>query len=193
MSLICYKQHQDALGAVLSETVGTSGLGLCDVITVQSDAPALTALDLIVKHKLSGVRAIIHENGPHSLTPTQIGIVDSDGVMVTTVSCSDLRVVTTGKRFRLVGISSLQLVQKSRALEANARPAIVCVRITTHLTDIIKRLAATGLHRVYILDDDEKPIGVISLYVLSCQLGSLTYSLTHSLTHSLTLAHPGAT
>jgi CBS domain-containing protein len=57
----------------------------------------------------------------------------------------------------------LQLVQKSRALEANARPAIVCVRATTRLVDIIKRLAATGLHRVYVLDDHEKPVGVISL------------------------------
>ena len=110
--------------------------------------------------------------------------------MVTTVSCSDLRVVTTGKRFRLVGISSLQLVQKSRALEANARPAIVCVRLTTHLTDIIKRLAATGLHRVYILDDDEKPIGVISLYVpCPClHMGHARYFLYN---HSLS-THPSS-
>jgi CBS domain-containing protein len=83
--------------------------------------------------------------------------------MVTTVSNSDLRVLTTGKKFRLFGISALQLVQKSRSLEANARPAVVCVRTTTTLTEIVKRLSATGLHRVYVLDEDEKPIGVISL------------------------------
>lgn len=83
--------------------------------------------------------------------------------MITTLSNSDVRVFTTGKKFRLFGISALQLVQKSRSLEANARPAIVCVRVSTHMRDLVKRLAATGLHRVYILDEDEKPIGVISL------------------------------
>jgi CBS domain-containing protein len=83
--------------------------------------------------------------------------------MITTISNSDLRVFTTGKKFRLFGVTALQLVQKSRMLEANARPAIVCVRITTSLTEIVKRLAATGLHRVYVLDEEEKPIGVISL------------------------------
>ena len=83
--------------------------------------------------------------------------------MITVLSTSDLRILTTGKKFRLFGISSLQLVQKSRALEANARPAVVCVRTSTTLVDIVKRLAATGLHRVYVLDEHEKPIGVISL------------------------------
>ena len=105
--------------------------------------------------------------------------------MITVLSTSDLRILTTGKKFRLFGISSLQLVQKSRALEANARPAVVCVRTTSTLTEIVKRLAATvsrvlcvvccvlcvvrpshpvqGLHRVYVLDENEKPIGVISL------------------------------
>ena len=79
------------------------------------------------------------------------------------MSNSDLRVLTTGKKFRLFGTSALQLVQKSRMLEANARPAVVCVRVDTSLADIVKRMAATGLHRVYILDDHEKPVGVVSL------------------------------
>ena len=89
--------------------------------------------------------------------------MDNTGVMITVLSTSDLRILTTGKKFRLLDISSLQLVQKSRALEANARPAVVCVRTTTTLAEIVKRLAATGLHRVYVLDENEKPIGVISL------------------------------
>ena len=97
------------------------------------------------------------------IAPFQIGLVDNTGVMITVLSTSDLRILTTGKKFRLLDISTLQLVQKSRALEANARPAVVCVRTTTTLAEIVKRLAATGLHRVYVLDENEKPVGVISL------------------------------
>eukprot|EP00042_Codosiga_hollandica_P034178 m.237983 g.237983 ORF g.237983 m.237983 type:complete len:170 (-) comp54343_c1_seq2:158-667(-) len=93
----------------------------------------------------------------------QVALVDTTGVIVTALSSSDLRVLTTGHKFRLKGITALQLVQKSRALEANARPAIVCARLTTHLSEIASKLAATGLHRIFILDDQENPIGVISV------------------------------
>ena len=82
---------------------------------------------------------------------------------MTALSSSDLRVLTTGHKFRLAGITALQLVQKSRALEANARPAVVCVRLTSHLSDVASKLSATGLHRVFVLDENEKPIGVVSV------------------------------
>jgi len=141
-----FTRHPEALAVFGDETVGHSSMGLCNVLTISSESPAIRALELLASSKLSG-----------------IGLVDTTGVMITTLSNSDLRILTTGKKFRLFGITALQLVQKSRALEANARPAIVCVRTTNALTDIVKRLSATGLHRVYVLDDHEKPIGVISL------------------------------
>eukprot|EP00042_Codosiga_hollandica_P034179 m.237992 g.237992 ORF g.237992 m.237992 type:complete len:173 (-) comp54343_c1_seq3:235-753(-) len=70
----------------------------------------------------------------------QVALVDTTGVIVTALSSSDLRVLTTGHKFRLKGITALQLVQKSRALEANARPAIVCARLTTHLSEIASKV-----------------------------------------------------
>eukprot|EP00042_Codosiga_hollandica_P034180 m.238002 g.238002 ORF g.238002 m.238002 type:complete len:323 (-) comp54343_c1_seq4:158-1126(-) len=131
----------------LSEnTVASTSLGLKTVFSVACDAPVLQAFETLVANKITGV-----------------ALVDTTGVIVTALSSSDLRVLTTGHKFRLKGITALQLVQKSRALEANARPAIVCARLTTHLSEIASKLAATGLHRIFILDDQENPIGVISV------------------------------
>ncbi len=84
-------------------------------------------------------------------------------MIVTALSSSDLRVLTTGKKFKLTGISALQLVQKSRALEMNARPAVVCARASSPISAVASKLSATGLHRLFVLDDHEKPVGIISV------------------------------
>jgi CBS domain-containing protein len=58
----------------------------------------------------------------------------------------------------------LEFVQHSRELDGSQeRPAVVSVAPTTHLIDVFRKLAKTGLHRLYVVDGSHKPVGVVSL------------------------------
>ena len=53
---------------------------------------------------------------------------------------------------------------RSRSLDgAKERPAVCVTTSQTPILDVIAQLAASGLHRVFILDGDRKPTGVVSL------------------------------
>ncbi len=48
-------QHAEAMSVFGTETVGHSGMGLCNVLTLSTEAPVLRALELLASSKLSGV------------------------------------------------------------------------------------------------------------------------------------------
>ncbi len=58
----------------------------------------------------------------------------------------------------------LEFVQRSRGLDGpSEKPAVVTVTPNVPLYDVVHKLAKTGLHRLYVVDPEHKPIGVISL------------------------------
>eukprot|EP00051_Salpingoeca_urceolata_P026321 m.476868 g.476868 ORF g.476868 m.476868 type:complete len:313 (-) comp20684_c0_seq1:154-1092(-) len=130
-----------------SKTVAESDLGRQDVVTISQNDPAIGAIKLLLEKEISGCV-----------------VVDEEGVAVTSLSLSDLRTAVSGPPFKFNNITALELVQHSRSLDgACERPAIVQVHRDTTLRQVVGRLAATGLHRVYVLDAESKPAGVISL------------------------------
>ena len=63
-------QNPSSLDVLHADSVSETKLGLCDVLTVSSDAPAIRALELLVKSKLSGVRTV--PTMPISLTLSRL-------------------------------------------------------------------------------------------------------------------------
>jgi CBS domain-containing protein len=48
-------KHPEAVSVLGDETVGHSSMGLCNVLTLNSEAPAVRALEILASSKLSGV------------------------------------------------------------------------------------------------------------------------------------------
>lgn len=139
--------HPEALACLQAPTVASSGIGLKHVVAVAAEAPVLDGLKLLQQHHLSG-----------------LAVVDAEGTLVTTMSSSDLRTAVSGERFRFAGISVLEFVQRSRELDGKQeKPAVVTVSAETSLLDVFRKLAKTGLHRIYVVDAAHKPVGVVSL------------------------------
>jgi CBS domain-containing protein len=68
-------KHKHELGPVLTKTVSELNLGIKPVVSITPDAPAIEALKLMAKYKVSAV-----------------AVVDADGTLFTNISAKDLRV-----------------------------------------------------------------------------------------------------
>lgn len=111
-----------------------------NVISVRNDAPLMKVFTTILKHNISGV-AIIHMK---------------TGQIVGNISASDLKGITQDCFYKLeVPIHQIFLGEK------RASP-IVCTAQAT-LRDLLNLFVNTGVHRIYVVDVENKPTNAISL------------------------------
>lgn len=141
---------------VLLGSVKDAGL-LKEVVSVSASTKILDALEQIAQSGISGVAVVDPENGK----------------MVANLSSSDIRVLlaTEDAHYDFFSLSALQVVQVSRRMmphhptpdDAKSFPAVVTAHPDTPFAELIERLAATRLHRMYIVDAEGHAVGVVSL------------------------------
>jgi len=94
-----------------------------------------------------------------------VAVVDESGKLVANLSCSDLRGLSSDT-IQYVRLPPLSFIQ-SMTGEKPSRP-ITC-RVKDHLNLVIDQMVSANVHRVWITDSAEKPIGVVTLTdVLRC-------------------------
>lgn len=124
------------------KTVKELQLGLGEVFSVSSDKQAIDAFKLMVEKGVSAV-----------------GVVDAEGRLLGNVSVSDLRVIGfDGKMFSRLFVPITEFLQSIRPTGG-----VVTVTTTNTITDILRKLVDNKIHRVYVIDEQSKPIGIISL------------------------------
>jgi len=123
-----------------------------NVITMSYSAQAIHAFWLMYFNKVYG-----------------IAIVDHDGHLVANLSASDIRGIGKGRR----KFSSLLLPvpQFFRAYQIQTAP-LTCTQDTT-FGSLIMKFGFYHVHRLWVVDETEKPIGLISLTDLMKYLSSL--------------------
>jgi len=84
-----------------------------------------------------------------------VPIVDSKGTIAGTLSVSDLKQIKDDLSPLLLSVGQYKAKQET-ILD------IVCTMDTT-LRSVIEMLASTGVHRVWVVDENRKPISVISI------------------------------
>jgi CBS-domain-containing membrane protein len=96
---------------------------------------------------------ILHEN-----SVSAVGLQDREGKLVANFSASDLRGIDPEKFDMLTcpAVEFLELHQK------RGRYPITCKSSST-LRDILPVICSEKIHRMYIVDEEEKPIGLVSL------------------------------
>lgn len=142
-------------GKVLTDSSpGSTGFGVKPVFCVSDSAPAREAFQVMVEKSVSSVC-----------------VVDEDGAIVTALSTKDIRLLP---RLESAGLERANLLDKTvrefvalvrmvSERDGKTHAAAVTVELNTPLVQVLGKLAATKMHRVYIQDEHRKPVGVVSV------------------------------
>lgn len=117
------------------------------VLSVGEETPAIDAFELMVKHQA------------HS-----VAIVNEDGALVTNVSLSDIRAVAYSRSVNVLLDTAMNVVSLVRQhdVRTTVSPSISC-HADTVVKSLVSKLAATQVHRIFVVDADHKPIGSVGL------------------------------
>lgn len=132
----------------LEEKMTDAGLNFRkDVVKIRDDASAASAFELLDSKRLSG-----------------IAVVDEDGKLIGNTSARDIKsaVMDAGRTGMDMDILSyLSQVRQSQMVKNDRYPSCHVYEDAT-VGHVVNLLAKTGYHRVFVVDKDKKPIGVVS-------------------------------
>jgi CBS domain-containing protein len=120
------------------------------VISVVGDELALAAFQRMVEHNVSG-----------------LAVLGANGKLIETISIRDLKAIQNdGRMFWRLNQTVVHFLEKIKkdAEEKTKRPrTLVTIKIDDTLEHIITKLVENKVHRIFVVNDDHQPIGVISL------------------------------
>jgi len=142
--------HIKELGTVKDKPLSEISHGHNQVISVHEDETAIRAFNIMLTNNVTG-----------------IAVVDSSGKVVDNISLRDLKAIQhDGRMFwRLYQTCKnfLMKIRKEFAKE-DARPSrVVVLTPKDTLESVINLCNNHNIHRVYVVDENKKPISVISL------------------------------
>jgi len=141
-------ENIDKIGPKVDRPVSEMNV-LREVVRIKESQPAVEAFNLMVKEAISGV-----------------AVVDDKGHLVGNLSVRDLKVMAPdgGLFWRLYGSAKNFLDKLHQEYAGSGRPSSVqTCTVNDTLKHIINKLAANRIHRLYVVDDKNVPIGVVSL------------------------------
>jgi len=143
-------EDHDSLGEVGLRSVEAL-FGTKPVLCVPCDMPTIAAFALMHNTDVSGV-----------------GIVAEAGHLIGNISVSDLRAIRTAACFDRLGRPVDQFA-KEAGLEHGpltpgaAMPQVVTVGLADNLLTVMGKLVEHSLHRIYVVDGEGLPIGVVTI------------------------------
>lgn len=133
---------------LLDEKMTDAGLPFRkEIVQINDDASAASAFELLDSKRLSG-----------------IAVVDEDGKLIGNTSARDIKIAVmdagrTGMDLDI--LSYLARVRQSQIVKDDKYPSCHVHEDAT-VGHVMNTLAKTGFHRVFVVDKDKKPIGVVS-------------------------------
>lgn len=143
-------EHMDMLGSIKDKPISEMKSVLKEVYSVNEDSRAIDAFKLMQQKNIGGV-----------------AVIDDEGKVVGALSERDLKTI------RVENQLFHRLFQKVRNFishlreefqEKDGRPKTKKIaQVTDTLGQVVDMLVTHSIHRVYVVDDQRKPIGVVSL------------------------------
>ena len=129
------------------QSIHSLSLGLCKVISITTDATAWTAFKLL---EVSGVSGL--------------AVVDSSGKLVGNTSAKDLKLFMLDRGSLSLDMAIMEYLSAIRQRELNdvAHPSC-SVTLSSPIGHVIELMSATKYHRVFVVDPQGRPIGVLSV------------------------------
>jgi len=140
-------KNLSSFGNFGEKTLSDLGLGKKEVVTVYSDTSALDSFRLMIEKRISGVAIIDRE----------------EGTLFSNLSAGDIKLIAGETLFTKLFKSVKEFVQDIRSTTNEAQCPIVCVHPDAKMKDVMNRLVSTRMHRLYVVDENQRPLGVVSL------------------------------
>eukprot|EP01087_Luapelamoeba_hula_P023235 TRINITY_DN8505_c0_g1_i1.p1 TRINITY_DN8505_c0_g1~~TRINITY_DN8505_c0_g1_i1.p1 ORF type:complete len:312 (-),score=67.32 TRINITY_DN8505_c0_g1_i1:126-1061(-) len=141
--------HLPHLGNKADRQVAELLAGCKPVVSVNIESRAIDAFKLMAEKRISAV-----------------AVVDEDGKLISNISARDIRTVSTDSRI-IQGLfmpirQFLVSIYDARVGLAETTPSITCTARET-LGNVIRKLVASKVHRVYVVDAHHQLTGIVSL------------------------------
>lgn len=132
----------------LGRTVDELHLGTAPIISIQESAPAIEAFKIMDSKQVTG-----------------LGLVDTHGKLVGNVSARDLKIFIKHIDFELLAQPVGEFVKHLRQVAIDIKSPTITVFPSAKFELVVGKLAATKVHRVFVVDDEAhfRPVRVISL------------------------------
>lgn len=104
---------------------------------------------------------------------TAVPILNEDGTLLSNLSAKDIKEIKLPEMMMWMNKSVLEFVQMVRSKQINVTIPIFSCHLHNTLEEILMKLNVLRVHRLYINDENNKPIGVLSL-------GDLLKLVSHS-------------
>jgi len=140
--------HRDQTAHDVGQTLAATHLGIKSVFTIEDTKTARDAFSMIDKTGLSG-----------------IGVVDSEGHLVGNTSARDIKyfVLDKGQLSMDEAVMDYLATIRQRQISEKDRAPVSSIHRTDTLGRAIGLLGKTQYHRLFLVDDQRKPIGVVSV------------------------------
>jgi len=139
-------KHVDHLGSLGHKSLKELGVTKKEVFSVKCTDKAVDAFQLMVDKRISAVAVLME-----------------DGTLLSNLSTKDIKEVSPSNLYTKMNKTALEFVQGVHARDVNAvYPSFHC-HMTITLKEVILKIALLKVHRLYIVDENHYPIGVISL------------------------------
>eukprot|EP01112_Ceratiomyxa_fruticulosa_P001166 TRINITY_DN1115_c0_g1_i1.p1 TRINITY_DN1115_c0_g1~~TRINITY_DN1115_c0_g1_i1.p1 ORF type:complete len:314 (+),score=54.04 TRINITY_DN1115_c0_g1_i1:176-1117(+) len=142
--------HMYYFSDLISKTLEQLEIGTqTEVYSVSQHQRAIDAFNLIYEKKVSAV-----------------AVVDANGILVGNISVSDLKLI--GYNAKLVSRlfypieEYLKVISANKNTHGHAFQGALSVQKGSTMGEVVHKLVSTRTHRVYVVDPEGKPIGVIS-------------------------------
>jgi len=146
-SIIQFLQHHIGdVGSSLSEKVGELHVGSSPVLSVKKSTIAIDVFRMMDQNKRSGV-----------------AVVDEAGMLVGNTSGADLKLFINTPSMSVLQIPIVQFLNQIRNQNIDIMVPVITVVPEDTFAHVIGKLAATRVHRVFVVDPKFHPAKVISI------------------------------
>eukprot|EP00026_Physarum_polycephalum_P009467 Phypoly_transcript_09592.p1 GENE.Phypoly_transcript_09592~~Phypoly_transcript_09592.p1 ORF type:complete len:336 (+),score=50.52 Phypoly_transcript_09592:75-1082(+) len=146
-----FAKNIEVFGAFAECTLAELGFKPKKVHCVKENSAAIESFKLMSTHRITGVP-----------------IVDVEGEIITNISSKEMRHMLTDPHF----FDKLQLPAEKFVSDIKSKTFLhnsdtmypkICCHFSDKFGAVLQKLAATKIHRIYVVDQHSHPIGVISL------------------------------
>jgi len=146
-SIIQFLQHHmGQIESTLHSKVGDLNVGTHPVLSVKKDTKAIDVFRFLDQNQRSGV-----------------AVVDETGVLVGNTSGHDLKLFIKTPSMSVLQVPIMQFLNQIRSLNIDIMTPVISVVPEDTFSHVISKLAATRVHRVFVVDSKYHPIKVISI------------------------------
>lgn len=134
----------ESFSALWQTTIQDANIAFKTVTSVRGSSNPLDAFSVLASSNLSGVP-----------------VVNSSGVIVSVLSTTDVRHVWTANKFEFMDVTLSGVLHRAAGDGGPREPVVVSPTAT--IAEALFKLRDEHVHRVFVIDADRKPVGVISL------------------------------